>query len=302
MREYAKVSPHFWTGSTGKQLRKCPESIVVSIYLMTCPHANMLGLYYMPLLYVAHETGLGIEGASKGLQWASEAGFCSYDEASEMVWVHEMARFQIAEKLKDTDKRSIGVQNEYNSLPSNPFLVSFYNKYHQAFCMTQKRGNAPINNEETQAPSKPLASQEQEQEQEQENTHTNAGEENSNVESWNPNLETLSSILKTTKHSQRVPEILSMEDFKFHLGNFNTHHENNHQITDNQKLRKFAQWIMKEFDEQLAKSERESKSQFGNNASGKQKTQVNRNVNDAWNNEPVFHGHVEPVELPEDFE
>lgn len=298
MRDYAKVSPHFWTGSTGKQLRQCPESVVVSMYLMTCPHANMLGLYYMPLLYVAHETGLGMDGASKGLQWACDAGFCSYDDSTEMVWVHEMARFQIAEKLKDTDKRSVGVQNEYNSLPSSPYLEGFYDKYNQAFCMTVKRGfssNKPVENE---APLKPLASQEQEQEQEQENTHTNAGEENSNVEGWNPNLETLSSILKTTKHSQRVSEILSMEDFKFHLGNFNTHHENNHQITDNQKHWKFAQWIAQEFEKQLAKIEREAKKTSGRSLPEKPNS---RNVNDAWKDQPVFQGEVEHVELPGDF-
>ena len=57
MRDYAKVSPHFWTGTTGKKLRSSPEAVIVAMYLMTCPHANMLGLYYMPLLYVAHETG-----------------------------------------------------------------------------------------------------------------------------------------------------------------------------------------------------------------------------------------------------
>lgn len=298
MRDYAKVSPHFWTGSTGKQLRQCPESVVVSMYLMTCPHANMLGLYYMPLLYVAHETGLGMDGASKGLQWACDAGFCSYDESTEMVWVHEMARFQIAEKLKDTDKRSIGVQNEYNSLPSNPYLEGFYDKYNQAFCMTVKRGNPTNNSVKNEAPSKPLASQEQEQEQEQENTHTNAGEENSNVEGWNPNLETLSSILKTTKHSQRVSEILSMEDFKFHLGGFNTHHENNHQITDNQKHWKFAQWIAQEFEKQLAKTEREAKKTSGRSLPEKPNS---RNVNDAWKDQPVFQGEVEHVELPGDF-
>lgn len=296
MRDYAKVSPHFWTGSTGKQLRQCPEAVVVSMYLMTCPHANMLGLYYMPLLYVAHETGLGMEGASKGLQWACNAGFCSYDESTEMVWVHEMARFQIADKLKDTDKRSIGVQNEYNSLPSNPYLVSFYDKYSLAFCMTVKRENTAKNSIPKEAPSKPLASQEQEQEQEQENTHTNTGAENSN--SWNPDLEQLEAILKTTKHSQRVSEILSMEDFKFHLGNFNTHHENNHQITDNQKHRKFAQWIIQEFEKQLAKTEREAKKTPGRSLPEK----PSRNVNDAWKDIPVFQGEVEQVELPEGFE
>lgn len=301
MREYGKVSPHFWTGSTGKQLRQCPESLVVSMYLMTSPHANMLGLYYMPLLYVAHETGLGIEGASKGLEWACKAGFCSYDETSEMVWVHEMARFQIADKLKSTDKRSIGVQNEYNSLPSNPYLASFYDKYSQAFCMAEKRENTVKKPLENEAPSKPLASQEQEQEQEQENTHTNAQEENSDAQVWNPNLEILSSILKTTKYSNRVSEILSMEDFQFHLGNFNTHHENNFQLTDNQKHRKFAQWMIQEFEKSLEKAERKNKQTSGRTRS--EKPNSNLDVNTAWSAQASQnHAPVDsPVHIPEDF-
>lgn len=293
MREYGKVSPHFWTGSTGKQLRQCPESLVVSMYLMTSPHANMLGLYYMPLLYVAHETGLGMEGASKGLQWACEAGFCSYDHASEMVWVHEMARFQIADKLKSTDKRSIGVQNEYNSLPSNPYLASFYDKYSQAFCMTEKRQNTVKKVVKNEAPSKPLASQEQEQEQEQENTHTNAQADFSESDHWKPDLEQLAIALRTTKYSQRVSEILSMEDFQFHLGNFNTHHENNHQLTDNQKLRKFAQWIFQEFEKQLAKTEREAKKSIGRIP----EKQNSRNVNDAWGEVQQYAPASDNIEL-----
>lgn len=169
MRDYAKVSPHFWTGSTGKQLRQSPEGMIVAMYLMTSPHANMLGLYYVPLLYLAHETGLGLEGASKGLEWAKTVGFCSYDPDSEMVWVHEMARFQVADELKVTDNRCKGIQNEYSSLPSNPYLESFYDKYHQVFCMTKKRENSSKKVSPYEAPQKPLVSQEQEQEQEQEN-------------------------------------------------------------------------------------------------------------------------------------
>ncbi len=76
MRDYAKVSPRFWLGETGRELRKAgAEAQVVAFYLMTSPHANMLGLYYLPVLYLAHETGLGLEGASKGLKRAVEAGF-----------------------------------------------------------------------------------------------------------------------------------------------------------------------------------------------------------------------------------
>jgi hypothetical protein len=168
MRDYSKVSPHFWIGRTGKEIRKAgAEATVVAMYLMTSPHANMLGLYYLPEMYIAHETGLGIEGACKGLQRCIEAGFCKYDKDSEVVFVEEMARYQIADTLKDTDKRCIGVQNEYDSLPENPFLATFYDKYALSFNMTNRRAErSPL-----QAPSKPLASQEQEQAQEQEITN-----------------------------------------------------------------------------------------------------------------------------------
>jgi len=165
MRDYAKVSPKFWCGATGKALRaQGHEALIVGMYLMTSPHANMLGLYYLPITFIAHETGLGIEGASKGLQRAIEAGFCLYDEASEVVWVMEMAKYQIAESLKPNDLRVKGVQNDYAALPSNPFLSPFFDKYAEAFCMSSRRESAVSR----QAPSKPLRSQEQEQEQEKE--------------------------------------------------------------------------------------------------------------------------------------
>lgn len=161
MRDYSKVSPQFWIGSTGKKLRKAGvECQLVSLYLMTCSHANMLGLYYLPKMYIAHECGLTLEGACKGLQSSIEAGFCSYDDDSEMVWVHEMALYQIDTQLKEKDKRVLGVQNEYDALPECPFLKAFYDKYHAAFLMINARG--------IKAPLKPLTSQEQEQEQEQE--------------------------------------------------------------------------------------------------------------------------------------
>lgn len=141
MRDYAKVTATFWTGKTGKALKaKGPEALIVAMYLMTSPHSNMLGLYYLPLVYLQHETGLDSEGASKGLQVAIEAGFCSYDEDSEMVWVHEMAFFQISGELKESDNRCVGIQKEYASLPECPFLASFFEKYSEPFCMTLGRG------------------------------------------------------------------------------------------------------------------------------------------------------------------
>jgi hypothetical protein len=143
---------------------KGAEAQVVSFYLMTSPHANMLGLYYLPILYIAHETGLGLEGASKGLKSTIEAGFCSYDEDTEMVWVHEMAAYQVGKALKPGDNRCAGVRSEYASLTENPFLSLFYERYKDDFHLNVKRESCPT----PEGASKGLRSQDQEQDQEQE--------------------------------------------------------------------------------------------------------------------------------------
>jgi hypothetical protein len=168
MRDYSKVGPQFWIGKTGKALRRAGiEAQLVGLYLLTSPHANMLGLYYLAQETIAHETGLGLAKSQKGMQACISAGFCSYDAETEMVWVHEMAFYQIADNLVLTDKRAKGVQNEYNSLPDNPFLARFFGKYSAPFSMTCLRGDFRSEDRGLEAPSKPLASQEQEQEQEQ---------------------------------------------------------------------------------------------------------------------------------------
>jgi len=254
MRDYAKISPNFWAGKTGKELRKCPESLIVSMYLITCPHANMLGLFYVPLLYIAHETGLGIEGASKGLRWAESAGFCSYDNDTETVWVYEMARFQIADQLKPTDKRSIGVQNEYNSLPSNPYLTSFYDRYCEAFCMTQKRDSSSKITTKLQAPSKPLASQEQEQEQEQEKEQEQKQEQeqSANAENsldqvlkvWTPDVKQLNDWLKQSGLMPMTPELINQI-----LPEINAYYQTKLEsgsIRSNQMYSNFVKWVKRD--------------------------------------------------------
>lgn len=168
MRDYAKVGPQFWIGKTGKMLRRAGvDSQLVGLYLLTSPHANMLGLYYLAQETIAHETGLGLDRARTGLKACVDVGFCSYDTETEMVWVHEMAFHQIAEKLSQNDKQVKGVQNEYGKLPDNPFLAPFFEKYSSSFWMTDLRRGFQSDNNPFEGASKGHRSQEQEQEQEQ---------------------------------------------------------------------------------------------------------------------------------------
>lgn len=168
MRDYAKIAPTFWTGDTGKKLRKRGiEGPLVALYLCSAPLSNMLGLYYQPVLFMAHETGLGEEGARKGLLDCIETGFCHYDEESEVVFVPEMAKWQVAESLKATDNRCAGLQRDYETLPDCPFLGMFFDRYAEAFHLSGRRERKAENLAPAKAPSKPLRSQEQEQEQDQ---------------------------------------------------------------------------------------------------------------------------------------
>lgn len=127
---YRQVMPTFWTGKTGRALRTAgPEAIVVALYLVTSPHSNWLGLYYLPKAFIGHETGLQPGAVTDALAHCVEAGFCQYDESSEMVWVVEMAGFQIGASLNPNDNRVTGIKRTLASLPKSTLLDKFSSHY-----------------------------------------------------------------------------------------------------------------------------------------------------------------------------
>lgn len=164
MRNYGKVSPQFWIGETGKALRGHPEAQIVAVYLMTCPHATMTGVFHCPVLYVAHETGLGMEGASKGLRRLIDRGFCEYEDASESVFVVRMAAYQIGDTLKLADKQVTGLRSELQKMPKGVLKQRFIEVYGTAYHLVETaEAGSPLD-----GACKPQRSQEQEQEHERE--------------------------------------------------------------------------------------------------------------------------------------
>ena len=163
MRDYGKVSPQFWIGPTGKALRGDAHAQLLALYLMTSPHSNMVGVFHCPVLYMAHETGIPLEGASEALLRLIEAGFCTYEWDSETVFVHRMAAYQVGEALSPKDNQVKGIQKDYEKMAPALIKQAFYAIYSVAFHLPP----SDENQRKTEAPCKPLASQEQEQEQEQ---------------------------------------------------------------------------------------------------------------------------------------
>ncbi len=135
MRTFAQVRPRFWTGTTGRQIRRLgPECHVLAMYLITGPLAHALGLYYLPLPIVAHETGLTLEQVRSGIAKLCEIEFCAYDDENEVVFVRNMARFQIGERLERKDNNVTWVWSEMVKLRALPFfdlLLEMYGERYQ---------------------------------------------------------------------------------------------------------------------------------------------------------------------------
>lgn len=151
MRDYGIVSPKFWVGQTGKALRGNPQSQLLALYLMTSPHASMIGVFHCPILYMAHETGMTFEGASEALASLIEVGFCTFDAASEEVFVKRMAAFQVGEQLDAKDNRCKGIAKEVAKIQSPSVKADFLDLYASAF-------HIPFETEKTspfKAPPKP---------------------------------------------------------------------------------------------------------------------------------------------------
>ncbi len=177
-RDYAKVSPRFWTGTTGRQIRaKGAEAQVVALYLITSPQANALGLYYLPVPTIQHETGVSAKGVAKALRQLEQLGFAFYDSTEEVVWVPEMGRHQVEEALHPKDKRVPFIGKEAAKYQRSRFYADFVRRYGAPFCMggfeAPSKGSEgqPATPSEAlaspfEAPSEPLRSQEQEQEPE----------------------------------------------------------------------------------------------------------------------------------------
>ena len=75
MREFAKVSPQLWTCDLGRKIKNLGiEARVVSLYLLTNPSAHMTGVYYIPVVLIAHEVGLSVEQATLQLLYSKLRG------------------------------------------------------------------------------------------------------------------------------------------------------------------------------------------------------------------------------------
>lgn len=140
MRTVATLSPQFWIGETGKAMRppagasttereRFKDARIVAVYLTNAPSSVMYGLYYLTVRTIAEETGLTEAEVRAALALLDGLDYARYDERSQFVWVIQMAVHQLGGPLKPGDRRVANVNGWYRTLPKNPWLGPFYDRY-----------------------------------------------------------------------------------------------------------------------------------------------------------------------------
>ena len=131
MRKFVMVSPNFWVGQTGRDLRNAGQNAqLVALYLLSNPHANYMGLYRLPTIYIANDLGLSLDDVHSTLTAIEQTDFARYDSASEYVWIVEGARHQLGADLKPNDNKVKYVNKEFATITKNcRFLRDYFYKY-----------------------------------------------------------------------------------------------------------------------------------------------------------------------------
>ena len=91
MREYGKVYTAFWADPSMRAMSE--DARTLALYLLTCPHGNLIGLFRLPDAYAADDLQWSIERVSKGFRELFERGFCDRDGASNWLVIPNYTRW-----------------------------------------------------------------------------------------------------------------------------------------------------------------------------------------------------------------
>lgn len=140
MRSYGITKGRFWNGPTGRDIRAAgSDAQLVALYLFTNPHANAVGLYYLPFELLEKQLALPRYRIERALLALDRLRFAHFDAATEVVWVREMAHHQLGGKLPVGDGRLKAASRIYCEVPPNPYLSEFFDRYHDELKLPDRR-------------------------------------------------------------------------------------------------------------------------------------------------------------------
>jgi len=117
---YTRVESQFWHDEKVRQLSI--ESRYLMLYLLTSPHRNLVGIYYLPIPYACFDLGWDEKQFQKSLKELIEKGIVSYDEETNMVLVKNYLKHNPLENQNQVK----GAIQRLNELPKTFLIVELY--------------------------------------------------------------------------------------------------------------------------------------------------------------------------------
>lgn len=119
MARYYPVSPLIWTDA--KVRRWDDATFRLGLYLLTCRHRNLEGLYWLPLRYAATDLGWTLNKVRKAMRRLLEDGFVKYDDEAEVVFVANALKYQAPKN----DRQVKGAVTALQEVPPNSLRGAF---------------------------------------------------------------------------------------------------------------------------------------------------------------------------------
>lgn len=85
MRDYGKVYSTFWSSATTAGMSD--DGKILALYLMTCSHSTIAGVFRLPDGYVSEDLGWGLDRVREGFTELFRKGFANRCETTKWVWV-----------------------------------------------------------------------------------------------------------------------------------------------------------------------------------------------------------------------
>jgi len=169
MRDYGKVHTTFWSSTTIRGLSE--DARALALYLLTCPHGTIAGVFRLPDGYACEDLQWAPERVAEGFRELFAKGFANRCETTKWVWICKHFDWNKPEnpnQRKSAAKVALSIPDECAWKPdfmrvSADFLGIDW----------------PENRNPSATVAEPFANQKQEQEQEQEEKLESSDEDSS---------------------------------------------------------------------------------------------------------------------------
>jgi hypothetical protein len=116
---YGAVHTQIWQSRSFRSLTD--EGKMLFLYLLTSPHANLTGVYLLPLAYAQEDLCWGQDTMLNALEQLIEAEMVKYDHGARVVCVLNYMKYNPI----SNQKQATGALNALRSLPETPLICDF---------------------------------------------------------------------------------------------------------------------------------------------------------------------------------